>query len=128
MADGPGDLSPTSQAPTASTPLPRVRESRPPHDSRPPEALNGTYRCVSCDAALFLSAHRIDLRDASPAFYQPADTDAVVRKPDFRMVLPRTGVHCAACGVQLGHVFKDGPAPTGLRFSIDPAALRFRRA
>lgn len=92
------------------------------HDETRP----GAYDCAACDAPLFHSDHKFDARTGWPTFYQPADEAAVGTKIDFRMVTPRTEVHCATCGSHMGHVFKDGPAPTGLRYSLNGSVLRFR--
>lgn len=101
------------------------------HGTEPPgtspldrEHGDGTFRCAGCGTPLFSSEHKYDSGSGWPSFFRPL-ADAVDTSTDFKLLYPRTEVHCAQCGGHLGHVFKDGPAPTGLRYCINGTALTF---
>ena len=91
------------------------------------EKRKGTYHCAGCDQALFSSDTKYESGTGWPSFYAPIE-GAVATRTDYKLIYPRTEVHCARCGGHLGHVFEDGPPPTGLRYCMNVVALTFRPA
>lgn len=86
---------------------------------------NGMFCCAGCGQPLFSSGTKFDSGTGWPSFYEPVMPDAIGTSEDRQLFVPRTEVHCERCGGHLGHVFEDGPEPTGLRYCLNGAALKF---
>lgn len=115
-------LSPEAFAVLREAATERSRSSPLDHEYGP-----GIYHCAGCDLALFSSEAKFDSGTGWPSFWQPLP-DAVRTRADFGWLGSRTEVHCRRCGGHLGHVFNDGPQPTGKRYCMNGVALAFRAA
>ena len=91
------------------------------------EHRKGTFLCAGCDNELYDSSTKFESGTGWPSFYRPLP-GAVGQQTDYKLGYPRTAIHCADCGGHLGHVFNDGPRPTGLRYCMNGVAMKFRPA
>ena len=91
------------------------------------EHRRGRFACAGCEQALYSSTTKFDSGTGWPSFYAPLP-HAVATRQDISMIVPRTEVHCSRCGGHLGHVFDDGPKPTGLRYCMNGVAMKFQLA
>lgn len=89
------------------------------------EKRDGVYHCVCCGAPLFTSHEKYDSGSGWPSFFSPVSETAVITKPDRSLLMRRTEIKCANCDAHLGHVFEDGPQPTGLRYCTNGLSLSF---
>ncbi|MDO6589640.1 peptide-methionine (R)-S-oxide reductase [Loktanella sp. D2R18] len=96
------------------------------HDNFPKDP--GTFSCVCCDAPLFDQNAKFESGTGWPSFFQPIAPDAVGESVDRKFFMKRTEIHCARCDAHLGHVFPDGPQPTGLRYCMNGVAIVFEEA
>jgi peptide-methionine (R)-S-oxide reductase len=90
------------------------------------EKRQGVFTCIGCSKELFTSKSKFDSGTGWPSFYEPVEEAAIATQVDRKFFMKRTEVHCADCETHLGHVFPDGPKPTGLRYCINGVALSFK--
>ncbi|MBH49253.1 MAG: peptide-methionine (R)-S-oxide reductase [Candidatus Marinimicrobia bacterium] len=88
---------------------------------------DGSYHCAGCGTLLFSSDTKYDSGSGWPSFWGPIDSSAITEHKDFSLFMTRTEIKCSNCGGHLGHVFDDGPQPTGLRYCVNSASLNFQK-
>jgi peptide-methionine (R)-S-oxide reductase len=101
---------------------------RPYTNENPNNHAKGIFRCICCDTALFDAATKFDSGTGWPSFYQPIAKENIIETTDTSLGMSRTKVTCRHCEAHLGHVFDDGPPPTGLRYCMNSVAMRFAKA
>jgi peptide-methionine (R)-S-oxide reductase len=101
---------------------------RPYTNENPNNHAKGIFRCICCDTALFDAATKFDSGTGWPSFYQPIAKENIIETTDTSLGMSRTKVTCRRCEAHLGHVFDDGPKPTGLRYCMNSVAMRFAKA
>jgi len=106
----------------------REGTERPYTNENPNNHAKGVFRCICCETALFDSSTKFDSGTGWPSFYQPIAKENVVEEIDSSLGITRTKVSCRRCEAHLGHVFDDGPPPTGLRYCMNSVAMRFAKA
>jgi peptide-methionine (R)-S-oxide reductase len=102
--------------------------TRPYTNENPNNHARGIFRCICCDTALFDAATKFDSGTGWPSFYQPIAKENIIEEIDSSLGITRTKVSCRRCEAHLGHVFDDGPPPTGLRYCMNSVAMRFAKA
>lgn len=101
---------------------------RPYTNENPNNHAKGIFRCICCDTALYDAATKFDSGTGWPSFYQPIAKENIIEEIDSTLGITRTKVSCRRCEAHLGHVFDDGPPPTGLRYCMNAVAMRFAKA
>ena len=104
----------------------QLSETEPPFSHPGFPNKKGEFVCICCSNKLFSTSHKFESGSGWPSFYSPLSKDAVETEVDFSHGMKRVEVHCSNCKAHLGHVFDDGPEPTGLRFCINGVALKFK--
>jgi peptide-methionine (R)-S-oxide reductase len=117
------------QLPPASFEVARHAGTEPPYTNENPNAhAKGVFRCICCDTALFNADTKFESGTGWPSFWQPIAKENVLETTDESFGMTRTAVSCRLCDAHLGHVFDDGPRPTGLRYCMNAVAMRFAKA
>ncbi|OUX41182.1 peptide-methionine (R)-S-oxide reductase [bacterium TMED277] len=106
----------------------QLKETEPPFSQHGFDGSNGIYKCVCCENPLFNSKTKYESGSGWPSFYEPHKASSIETASDNSHGMRRTEVHCKDCGAHLGHVFEDGPLPSGLRYCINGVALSFEKS
>ena len=106
----------------------QLKQTEPPFSQHGFDGSMGTYKCICCENPLFNSKTKYESGSGWPSFYEPHSNSSVETASDNSHGMIRTEVHCKDCGAHLGHVFEDGPLPSGLRYCINGVALSFEKS